>query len=389
MGSVHSTSSAGTVSRDDVVELPLGLVLRVRLEDACVRLHHLAERPEADALAVRERATLTPVDELGVPLDRLEELVDEPALADARLPDEGHELCGAPASHALERIEQRVELAAAPDERRPHPARDVDTDAAARLDRLPHVDRIGLALRLHGLRLAVVDRVVGRAPCRLADEDAVDRRVRLEPRSGVDDVARDHALAFLRPRAERDECLARVDADTELELCLLVEDPVADRERRADSAFGVVLVRDRGAEDRHHRVADELLDGAAEALELVPEPRVVRAKQRAHLLGIHLLGARGEADEIGEEDRHDLALLEPCLLGRLERRPARVAEACSLRVLLAAARAGDHGRKPTPTGCSAEKRSERGLRCGAGPFPRSDRARRRARSASPRRSPRR
>ena len=143
----------------------------------------------------------------------------------------------------------------------------------------------------------------------------------------------------------------------------------------ADCAFGVVLVRDRGAEDRHHRVADELLDGAAEALELVPEAGVVRAEQRAHLLGIHLLGARREADEIGEEHGHDLALLEPRLLGRRERRAARVAEAGAFRVLLAAARARDHGRKPTPhRALSARDRSERGLRSGASPFPRSDRA---------------
>ena len=45
-------------------------------------------------------------------------------------------------------------------------------------------------------------------------------------------------------------------------------DRVADRERRADRALGVVLVRDRRAEQRHHRVADELLHRAAVALEL-------------------------------------------------------------------------------------------------------------------------
>ena len=36
---------------------------------------------------------------------------------------------------------------------------------------------------------------------------------------------------------------------------------------------------------------------------------MVRPEQRAHLLGIHALGARGEADEVGEEDGDDLALL--------------------------------------------------------------------------------
>ena len=104
---------------------------------------------------------------------------------------------------------------------------------------------------------------------------------------------------------------------------MLVEDPVADGERGAHRALGVVLVRNRGTEHGHHGVADELLDRAAEALELVAQPRVIRPEQRAHLLGIHALGARGKADEVGEEDGHDLALLEPRVLRRLQEAPRR------------------------------------------------------------------
>ena len=37
---------------------------------------------------------------------------------------------------------------------------------------------------------------------------------------------------------------------------------------RPDGAFGIVLMGDRRAEDRHHGVADELLDGAAVALDV-------------------------------------------------------------------------------------------------------------------------
>ena len=96
------------------------------------------------------------------------------------------------------------------------------------------------------------------------------------------------------------------------------------------------------AEHRHHRVADELLHRAAEALELVAQARVVGPQQRAHLLGIHLLGARREADEVGEEDGDDLALLEPRLLLGRERRGAGVAEARAVGVLLAAAGAREH-----------------------------------------------
>ena len=215
----------------------------------------------------------------------------------------------------------------------------------ARLDGFPRFDGLGLSLGLNWIGGPVVDGVAGCAPCRLPDQDAVDRCVRLEPRRRVDDVAGDHALALLRPRAERDERLPGVDADTELELGLLVEDPVADRECCSHRALGVVVVRDRGAEHGHHGVADELLDRAPEALELVAQPRMVGPEQRAHLLGIHALGARGEADEVGEEDGDDLALLEPRLLVDREWRRAGVAEARAVGILLAAAGTGKHHRE--------------------------------------------
>jgi hypothetical protein len=117
-----------------------------------------------------------------------------------------------------------------------------------------------------------------RAVRRLADEDPVHRRRTLETRGRVDDVARDHALTLDGPRAERDECLARVRGRPDLQLA--VAERVADRERRADGALGIVLVRDGRAEDRHHRVADELLDGAAVPLDLRAQPRVIRRHMR-------------------------------------------------------------------------------------------------------------
>ena len=43
-------------------------------------------------------------------------------------------------------------------------------------------------------------------------------------------------------------------------------------EAGAHRALGVVAVRHRRAEDRHHVVADELVDVAAETLDLVAEP---------------------------------------------------------------------------------------------------------------------
>ena len=105
-------------------------------------------------------------------------------------------------------------------------------------------------------------------------------------------------------------------------------DRLADRDRSAHAALGVVLVGQRGAEEGHDRVADELLHGAAVALELGLQAGVVRRQHPAHVLGVELLGAAGEADEVGEEHRDDLALLEDrrLILAGLEGGPARGTE---------------------------------------------------------------
>jgi hypothetical protein len=97
-------------------------------------------------------------------------------------------------------------------------------------------------------------------------------------------------------------------------------------------------VRHRCAEERDDGIADELLDRAAVALELVPEAGVIRREQCPDVLGIELLGARGEPDEIGEENGEDLALLP---LGRtrgIELGATRPAELEASRIFLAANR---------------------------------------------------
>ena len=110
--------------------------------------------------------------------------------------------------------------------------------------------------------------------------------------------------------------------------------PVADCEGGANGPLGIVAVRHRGAEHAHHGVADELLDPAAMTLELAADSLVVRHEKRSHVLGVELLGARGEPHEIDEEDGY-----EPPLFARPARRreggAARVAELRAGGVLLA------------------------------------------------------
>ena len=160
-----------------------------------------AERPVADSLAVRQRTSLPPVRQLAAALDRLEQLADEPALADARDADQRYELRRALLSCPRERADEQVDLALASDELRPRLRREVDAEACACLHHLPDGNGLLLAFRLDRVVLAELDRLRRRAIRRLADEDPVHGRRGLEPRRGVDDVARRHALAGLGPRS--------------------------------------------------------------------------------------------------------------------------------------------------------------------------------------------
>ncbi len=102
-------------------------------------------------------------------------------------------------------------------------------------------------------------------------------------------------------------------------------------------------MRDRDPEDGHDGVADELLDGAAVALEDDAQVLEVAPHARAQRLRVGRLAERSRADEIAEENGDDLALLS-CGLGGGEFGTARAAEARITGVLTPAVRADDHRR---------------------------------------------
>ncbi len=68
-------------------------------------------------------------------------------------------------------------------------------------------------------------------------------------------------------------------------------------------------MRNRRAEERHHRVADELLDRAAVSLELAADPGVIGPEHGTDVLGIEPFRLLREADEVAEEDGDDFSLL--------------------------------------------------------------------------------
>ena len=310
-GSTHSRSPwsvicSSTAAASFARRALLGLVLR----DPRPHPHHLGQRPEGDALAVGEAAAAVPPDDVGEAVDVLLELPREPRLADAGDADDRGERRPPVVARGVEEVLDEAELAVAPDERRLERAR--PSLAAAIGDdteRAPEMGGFGLALELVLAGVLVGDGRLGCALRGLADEHRARLGRRLDARRGVDEVARDHALAL---GAERDRRLAGEDAGAARWQRLRRGRHGGDEvERRPHGALGVVLLRDRRPPHRHHRVADELLDGAAVALDERPRGIEVAGEELARLLGVAALGGGREADEVGEEDGD-----EPPLGGR-------------------------------------------------------------------------
>ena len=133
----------------------------------------------------------------------------------------------------------------------------------------------------------------------LADQDLARGGHGLEARRGVDQVAGHHALVA---GAEGHRGLAGQDAGSRLDRRTQRADRVHELQRRTDATLGVVLVGDRRAPHRHHRVADELLDGPAVSVDHVAGQLEVAGQQLADRLGVAALRERGEPDQIGEQD---------------------------------------------------------------------------------------
>jgi hypothetical protein len=237
------------------------------------------------------------------------------------------------------------ELALAPDEWR-RGERAVGR-GRRRFDGQPSLDRVGLSLRPDRRQLLVAHRMARGAVRLGADDHPTRRRGVLQARCGVHDVAGRERLAAAR-LVDRDDRLAGVDRGPRRKI-----DRLQHAQSRANGAFRVVAVRDRRAEDRHHRVADELLHHAAVLLDALPRLAVIRLQQLADVLGVRLVGPRCRIDQVDEQDRDELPLL---LRGRrlAERGAAVAAEAPSRRIGVATAGAtdldGGHMAKVLPTG---------------------------------------
>jgi hypothetical protein len=338
--------SLGIVLGDRLLELGGSLRGRVRLEDAALGLHDLAQRPERDPVAVGKAASLPPARQPRLGVDVGEQFGAEPALPHARLADHRHELAGALLRRAFERADQQRLLELAPDERRRERPGHVGAETRLRSHGAPERKGLRLALHRDGLQSLPLEHALGSPVRLLGDRHPVHRRDPLQPRGRVHDVAGHQPLAELRPRLERHHRLARVDSHARLKrergICRVqLLDRLQQAETRPHGPLGVVLVRDRRAEHRHHGVADELLHRAAEPLELLPQPPVIRPDPRPHVLGIGGVRRGRVADKVAEQDGDDLPLLpgRRCLG---QRRAAERAEREFSRQFLATGGAACH-----------------------------------------------
>ena len=85
-------------------------------------------------------------------------------------------------------------------------------------------------------------------------------------------------------------------------------EPALDREGGPERPLGVTLVRDRHPEQRHHPVAEELVNRPFVAVHLVQDQLEDAVHDGADVFGVELFRHRREARHVREQDRHLLAL---------------------------------------------------------------------------------
>ena len=282
---------------------------RVLLADLQARPDHLRQRPVADSLAVAEAVPRVPQHLAREPVDVLEELPRKTGLADAGHAGHEHEAGRAPLGRSVEELLYEPQLVVATGEGRLEHAR------ALRPRRRRHdpsrpkePDGLGLALEGVFARLAVGDGGRRGRPGGLVDIAATRRGGGLDARGRVHAVA-DHETLLGRLGRRR---TAGHDPDACLQLGPLLASvgrhSRGELKAGAHSPLGVVLLRHRRSPDRHHRVADELLDDAAVTAHDGPGELEVTRQDLAYLLGIAPLGKGREADEVAEQHR-DVAQL--------------------------------------------------------------------------------
>ncbi len=252
--------------------------------------------------------------DVGDAVEVLLQLPGEAALAHAGTAHDGHQVWPSIVDGTADGLLEQRQFGVAPDQ----PGLKTQSCSAPTppgLDRhdAPGGDSHDLAFQLDGGQLLVVDRVASRRVGRRFDDDRPGLSDALEARCRIDRIASDEEVALRGGTVLVHEHLSRGHTDAQLQLRPLPRvgrhgrDDRLHLDGRADSTLGVVLVRGRYAEDREHRVAGELLDGALVALDLAREPFEECGGARGDQLRVVGLVEAREADDVGEQQGRGLA----------------------------------------------------------------------------------
>ena len=247
-----------------------------------------------------------PPDRLDQAIDVLQEFPREAGLADPCRSDDADQAGPALTARGMEQVPELAHLLVTPDERSLEPFGATDPAALGDdPDRTPGGHGRDLALERQIVDGFEHDRLARGTHRRLADEHAGRRCRALESAGRIDHVARDHPLIR---RTQGDGCLTGQDADPQLDPRSETPDRPDQVESGADGPFGVILAGDRRAPEGHHRIADELLDPTAIAVDDVPDCLEVAGLEVADLLRVTTVRECGEADQVGEQDGHEPSL---------------------------------------------------------------------------------
>ena len=171
----------------------------------------------------------------------------------------------------------------------------------------PDRERVGEPLEALRAEISQLEQATHEPPCRLADDNALRRGERLQPRREVRRLT-DHRLVPYRALSDEvaHHHLPRGDAHARLQPDFLLRRQPShcldQLEARAHGSLGVVLMRAGPAEIGQDAVPQTPGGMALEALDHRSSRAVVGAHDRAHVLGIEPGGQSGRADQVAEQD---------------------------------------------------------------------------------------
>jgi hypothetical protein len=279
----------------------------VALQNPEVLPEDLGEGPVGGSLAIREAAPRASQRLRTGFVELLPELADDPRLAEARISQDGHQLRATLRDCRLVGSRQPGELRLTPDEARAQAGKSTRAHQRQRPEEASRLDPLPLPLRLEDRGCPELEGAADSGCRARPDEHLAGLRSLFEARSDVDRVAADEGAA----RARRpDDDFAGVHADPGgKRVAEELAQPVLHGESCVQGPFGVIFLGRGRPKGCHHCVACELLDRAPGGLDLRRHRGVEALQKHADALGVLLARLRRRPDQVGEEDRRDLALV--------------------------------------------------------------------------------